>query len=113
MSSKTPHTAPRRACAIVRIAQRPSRVQRTRAAYGDPDVATLAAAYAFGIARDHPFVDGNKRMALLAAEAFLIENGFRLIAEDASVYEAVMKLAAGKLGEAAFAAWIRKNLAPA
>jgi death-on-curing protein len=84
---------------------------QNKAAYGDPDVAALAAAYAFGIARNHPFVDGNKRMALLAAEAFLVENGFGLDADDAAVYGAIMKLADGKLSESVLAAWIRKNLA--
>lgn len=87
-----------------------------KAAYGEPPAdtlsraAALAAAYAFGIARNHPFIDGNKRMALLAAEAFLIDNGYALAADDAALYDWIMKLAAGTIGEAAFAAWLRKNI---
>jgi death on curing protein len=84
---------------------------RNKAAYGTPDAAALAAAYAFGIARNHPFIDGNKRMALLAMEAFLNDNGDALDADDAAFYRVVMNLAAGTLGEAALAAWMRKNIA--
>jgi death-on-curing protein len=85
---------------------------RNKAAYGKPDAATLAAAYAFGVARNHPFVDGNKRVALLAAEAFLYDNGYALDVDDAAIYDAVMKLADGTIGEAAFAAFLRKRLVP-
>ena len=83
---------------------------QNKAAYAAPDAATLAAAYAFGIARNHPFLDGNKRMALLAAETFLIDNGHALEADDAAIHAAVMRLAEGRLGEAGFAAWLRKRL---
>ena len=75
--------------------------------------AALAAAYAFGLARNHPFVDGNKRMALLAAEIFLIDNGYVLAAEDVAVYDVVMRLAAGALGEARLASWMGKNIVKA
>jgi death on curing protein len=83
---------------------------QNKVAYAAPDVAVLAAAYAFGIARNHPFVDGNKRMALLAAEIFLIDNGYALAADDAAVYDAIMRLAAGTLGEAGLVSWMRKNI---
>src|SRR6185312_4456319 len=86
---------------------------QNKAAYAVPDVALLAAAYAFGIARNHPFVDGNKRMALLAAELFLIDNGHVLAADDAAVYDVFMRLAEGTLGEAGIASWIRKNIVEA
>jgi death-on-curing protein len=84
---------------------------RNKAAYGEPDAAELAAAYAFGIARNHPFVDGNKRVALLALEAFLLDNGFELVADDIATYEAIVKLAGGEVGERGFADWVRKHLA--
>ena len=83
---------------------------QNKAAYGTPDAATLAAAYAFGLARNHLFVDGNKRMALLAAEIFLVDNGYVLEADDAAVYDVIMRLAGGTLGEAGLASWMRKNI---
>ncbi len=84
-----------------------------RAAYGDADAASLAACYAFGVARNHPFNDGNKRMALLAAEVFLLDNGYDLAASDAEVYKAIIGLADGALDEDAFAGWLRRNIRPA
>ena len=84
-----------------------------RAAYGDADAASLAACYAFGIARNPPFNDGNKRMALLAAEVFLLDNGYGLAASDAEVYKAIIGLADGALDEDAFAGWLRSNIRPA
>ena len=81
------------------------------AAYGDPGIAELAAAYAYGIAKNHPFVDGNKRAAFLAAGVFLHLNGMRLTASQAEATVAVFTLAAGDLDEAAFAEWIRRNSA--
>jgi death-on-curing protein len=83
---------------------------RNKAASGEPDAAELAAAYAFGIARNHPFVDGNDGLALLAVEAFLNDNGFELAADDVASYEAVMRLAGGETGERGFGEWIRKHL---
>jgi death-on-curing protein len=79
------------------------------AAYGEPDVADLAGAYGFGLARNHPFIDGNKRTAFVAVELFLDLNGFTLTAPDADCVFAMLDLAAGKLEEAAFAAWIRQH----
>lgn len=82
------------------------------AAYGEPDVADLAAAYASGISQNHPFVDGNKRAAFLSVGLFLALNGHRLVATQAGATVAVMALASGELDEAGFAAWLRGHLVP-
>ncbi|MCH8188932.1 MAG: type II toxin-antitoxin system death-on-curing family toxin [Proteobacteria bacterium] len=79
-------------------------------AYGDPTLAEMAAAYAFGIARNHPFVDGNKRTALMAAYAFLRMNGLRLTAPEVEAATVIRDLAAGEIGEKELAAWITANL---
>ncbi len=76
----------------------------------DSDLATLAAAYAFGIAKAHPFVDGNKRTAFLTAMIFLGLNGKDLDATEPEVVQTIIALAEGSLKEAQFAAWIRKRL---
>lgn len=81
-----------------------------KAAYGEPDLANLAAAYAFGIARNHPFVDGNKRVAFVALELFLRINGFELVADDRACLAVMLDLAAGELEEEALAAWVRARL---
>jgi death-on-curing protein len=84
---------------------------RNRFAYGrKPDLATLAAAYAFGLARDHPFQDGNKRIAFLTAVVFLGLNGYDLEVSDEDVIAHVVALAAGRLSEAKLAAWMRRNM---
>ncbi len=80
------------------------------AAYGDPDVADLAAAYGSGISQNHPFVDGNKRAAFLSVGLFLALNGYRLAATQAEATIAVLALAAGELDEAEFAGWLREHL---
>ena len=82
------------------------------AAYGEPDAADLAAAYGYGLAKNHPFVDGNKRAAFLAAGLFLAMNGLRLRASQAEATVAVFTLAAGELDEAGFAAWLRLHSQP-
>ena len=82
------------------------------AAYGAPDVAALAAAYGFGLARNHPFVDGNKRTAFVAVELFLWLNGQQLLADDASCVLTTLALAAGDLSEDAFADWLRTHTQP-
>ncbi len=82
------------------------------AAYGEPDCAALASAYAFGLAKNHPFVDGNKRVALLAVGLFLGLNGYRLIASHAETTAAVLALAAGELDETRFAEWLRRYAVP-
>jgi death on curing protein len=81
------------------------------AAYGEPDTAALAAAYAFGIARNHPFVDGNKRSAAVVSETFLVLNGHRLTATDAELVVAFLALAAGELSEEELADWFRQRVA--
>ena len=81
-------------------------------ACGDPDAAALAAAYATGLARNHPFVDGNKRAAFLAAGMFLALNGWRLVATQADATLTMLAVASGTLDEAAFAAWLRSHLQP-
>ena len=78
--------------------------------YGSPDMAELAASYAFGIARNHHFVDGNKRTAFVALEAFLDFNGCELNASDESCVLKMLDLAAGDIEEADFAQWIREHL---
>lgn len=80
--------------------------------YGSPDAADLAAAYGFGIARNHPFIDGNKQTAFVAVELFLACNGFELTASDADCVLMMLRVAAGELPEAEFAAWIRSHLLP-
>ena len=79
-------------------------------AYGTPDAAELAAAYAYGIARNHPFVDGNKRTAEVVSETFLNFNGYELAATDAEVVVAFFGVAAGDVSEAELADWIRQRL---
>ncbi len=81
-------------------------------AYGDPDAAALAAAYGFGIVRNHPFVDGNKRAALIATELFLALNGFDLVVGDVECVVTILALAAGELDEAEFAGWLRAHIEP-
>ncbi len=81
-------------------------------AYGEPDAADLAAAYGLGLAKNHAFVDGNKRAAFLAVGLFLALNGHRLVASQPDATLTVMALAAGDIDEAEFARWIRANSAP-
>ncbi len=83
------------------------------AAYDEPDAAALAASYAFGIARNHPFVDGNKRTAAVVSETFLDLNGFRLTATDAEIVVAFLALAAAELSEEELADWFRQRIVPA
>ncbi len=78
-------------------------------AYEDPDLCELAAAYAGGIVRNHPFVDGNKRTGFMTAFVFLARNGMRLVASEIDATHIVTALAAGELDEATFAAWLRDN----
>lgn len=82
------------------------------ACYGAPDVADLAASYGYGISRNHPFVDGNKRTAFVAVELFLVLNGFELDASDVDCVLTMLSVAAGDIEEAAFAQWIRSHLQP-
>lgn len=82
------------------------------AAYGAPDVAELAASYGYGVARNHPFIDGNKRTAFVCVELFLVLNGYALGATDADCVTTMLALAAGDLAEADFAAWLRASINP-
>lgn len=82
------------------------------AAYGDPDAAALAASYGFGLARNHPFVDGNKRTAFVAMELFLALNGLVLEVSDADCVVTMLRLASGDLSEQEFAGWIRDHTRP-
>jgi death-on-curing protein len=80
------------------------------AAYGRPDIADLAAAHGVGLAKNHPFVDGNKRVAFLAVGMFLALNGRRLVATQADATLVMLDVASGTLDEPAFAAWLREHL---
>jgi death on curing protein len=82
------------------------------AAYGEPDVAALAASYGLGLAKNHAFVDGNKRAAFLSVGLFLALNGYRLRADQADAVLTMLAVASGDLDEAAFAAWIRRHAQP-
>lgn len=77
------------------------------AAYGKPDAAALAAAYCFGLAKNHAFVDGNKRISLVALESFLILNGYELLADDAQCVLVILSVASGAFGEDELAEWVR------
>lgn len=88
---------------------------RNLEAYGkdeDVDAATLAAAYAFGISRNHSFLDGNKRTAFVVMELFLDLNGCGLTASDADCIATMLALASSELGEKALANWLRKQISP-
>jgi death-on-curing protein len=80
--------------------------------YQTPDAADLAAAYAFGLARNHPFDDGNKRTAFVAAELFLALNGLELYADDGDCVVTMLAVAAGQMDESNFARWLRAHSQP-
>lgn len=77
--------------------------------YNTPDYADLAAAYGFGLAKNHAFVDGNKRAAFLSVGLFLGMNGYKLTATQVDATLTMLAVAGGEMDEAAFAAWIRKS----
>ena len=83
-----------------------------KAHYGEPTVHELAAAYVFGLARNHAFVDGNKRTAIVAAVTFLLLNGYESTANDGTLYEFTMGVAAGEIDEDGAAAFFRDHTAP-
>jgi death-on-curing protein len=85
---------------------------KNQAAYGEPDAAALAAAYAFALAKTHPFIDGNKRIALVALESFLVLNGFNLTSDDGQTTLVILSVAAGSFSEEELTTWIRKNIEP-
>jgi death-on-curing protein len=80
-----------------------------KAAFGEPDPFELAASYLFGIARDHPFIDGNKRTALAAADVFLADNGWSLETDKDDLFQFVLLVAAGHINEEGAAAFLRDN----
>lgn len=82
---------------------------RNALAYAEPTLFDLAAAYAYGIVRNHPFVDGNKRTALMAAYVFLRRNGYRLIAPEPEAVVVMRELAGSEIDEPELAAWIAAN----
>lgn len=86
---------------------------RNIVAYGTPDAADLAAAYAFGIVRNHGFADGNKRTAWTVTRLFLALNDYRLVFDKVDAVRAIEALAGGTLDEVQFAAWLRKGLTKA
>ena len=81
------------------------------AAYGQPDAAALAASYGVGVAKNHAFVDGNKRAAFLCVGLFLAINGWRLKASQLEATSAMLAVAGGEFEEAVFAEWLRHHLA--
>lgn len=85
---------------------------RNLTVYGEPDAAALAAAYGFGLAKNHAFVDGNKRTALVALELFLAINGFELTADDRQCVMVMLSVASGAFSESELAEWIRKHVKP-
>lgn len=80
--------------------------------YGRPDTADLAASYGVGLAKNHAFVDGNKRVAFLAVGLFLALNGWRLQTTQAEATLTMLAVAAGELSEEALAAWLRSHIVP-
>jgi death-on-curing protein len=81
------------------------------AAYGNPDIAALAAAYAFGIAKNHAFVDGNKRTSSVVTSTFLALNGYDIVADDLTRLDVWIKLGEGKMTEEELVIWLRSNIA--
>ncbi|MES2861377.1 MAG: type II toxin-antitoxin system death-on-curing family toxin [Pseudomonadota bacterium] len=79
---------------------------------GERDVLVLAATYAVGIARNHPFIDGNKRAAFVGMAVFLGRNGFRLTATQSSAIEMMLGVAAGEIDTQVLTAWLRDNTIP-
>lgn len=77
--------------------------------YGQPSIFDLAASYAFGLVKNYPFIDGNKRTGFIVAATFLALNGYRLIAEEVDATVRVLALAAGEMSEAAFSEWLKAN----
>lgn len=80
------------------------------ATYESPDAADLASSYGCGLAKNHPFNDGNKRTAYVAMELFLVLNGYQLTASDADSVLTMLQVASGDIGEKKFALWIRHNM---
>lgn len=90
-----------------------ARPRNLHAYHLDADIASLAAAYAYGIVKNHPFIDGNKRTGYVVMEAFIELNGFELIADVSDKYFTFLSLAEGTLSEEALAQWLRERITPA
>jgi death-on-curing protein len=82
------------------------------AAYGAPDIADLAAAYAYGISHSHGFLDGNKRTAFVVAYVFLLDQGYELMASDQEAVTTMLAVAAGEMSELELAVWFRGYIRP-
>ena len=82
------------------------------AAYRDPDAFELAAALGYGLAKNHPFVDGNKRTAFLCVYTFLGLNGFELNADESEAAAITLDLASGEVSEKEFSTWLKANSSP-
>ena len=80
--------------------------------YGAPDIADLAAAYAYGISRNHGFLDGNKRTAFVVACVFLLDQGYELMASDQDAVTTMLAVAAGEMSEVELAVWFRGYIRP-
>jgi death-on-curing protein len=80
---------------------------------GVTDIARLAAAYGFGIAKNHPFIDGNKRAALIALMTFVELNGYRFEASQVEAFQTILALASSDVTEIELAAWVSRNIKPA
>lgn len=87
-----------------------ARPRQIHAYGGNPDIVEMAAAYIFGIIRNHPFIDGNKRTGFMTGIVFLEINGYRFTASEEAATRAILDLAASKLDEQAFLAWLRNNV---
>lgn len=80
--------------------------------YGTPTLLELAAAYGYGLVKNHPFIDGNKRTAFLCTAVFLMDNGLMPVADESDVVNTITALAASELSETEFAAWLEQNFKP-
>ena len=89
-----------------------ARPQQKYAYVDNPELADLAAAYLFGLVKNHGYIDGNKRVGFAAAATFLLLNGVRLIATEEDAYQAVIETVEGQLSEPQLADWIRSNVEP-
>jgi death-on-curing protein len=83
-----------------------------RHAYGCDDIAELAAAYLHGLAMNHAFIDGNKRIAVVAAAVFLMDNGYAIQTDDATLYTFVLGVAAGEIDEDGATRFLRDHAVP-
>jgi death-on-curing protein len=89
-----------------------ARPQHVWTSEADADLATLAAEYGFGLARNHAFLDGNKRVAFVATNVFLILNGYEIEAPEPEVVNTILRVADGRMNRGKFAGWIRTVMVP-